>query len=86
MLTFWVAANRANGISVPKIGDATPNPPREALDLYTPRFVKGKGTTKVCRHSSHRGVEILSLCRLDCARFALSHRHVEGRERKHGCR
>lgn len=30
------------------LSDATFNPPRDAFDLYTPRFVKGRGTTKVC--------------------------------------
>ncbi|OSX62849.1 hypothetical protein POSPLADRAFT_1046241 [Postia placenta MAD-698-R-SB12] len=29
------------------LSDATFNPPREPFDLYTPRFVKGKGATKV---------------------------------------
>ena len=29
------------------LSDATFNPPRDAFDLYTPRFVKGRGTTKV---------------------------------------
>ncbi|TFY54649.1 hypothetical protein EVJ58_g8736 [Rhodofomes roseus] len=28
------------------LSDATFNPPRDAFDLYTPRFVKGRGTTK----------------------------------------
>ncbi|KAH7923591.1 hypothetical protein BV22DRAFT_984174, partial [Leucogyrophana mollusca] len=36
------------------------NPPRDALDLYTPRFVKGRGHTKVglcpvCAESPARG-------------------------------
>ena len=29
------------------LSDATFNPPRDDFDLYTPRFVKGRGTTKV---------------------------------------
>ncbi|KAF8888985.1 hypothetical protein BD779DRAFT_1799950 [Infundibulicybe gibba] len=38
------------------------NPPRSALDLYTPRFVKGKGSEKVglcpmCVEPAHRGGE-----------------------------
>jgi hypothetical protein len=38
------------------------NPPRAALDLYTPRFVKGKGVEKVglcpiCLESHARGGE-----------------------------
>ena len=63
-----MTANRTNGITVPKIADATPNPPREALDLYTPRFVRGKGTTKVRRRYSTwhglslKGVVQVGLC------------------------
>ncbi|KAI9058903.1 hypothetical protein FKP32DRAFT_1580883, partial [Trametes sanguinea] len=38
------------------------NPPRDAWDLYTPRFVKGRGTSKVglcpiCHESIRRGGE-----------------------------
>ncbi|CDO70671.1 hypothetical protein BN946_scf184761.g9 [Trametes cinnabarina] len=52
----------AYGIRVPKVGDGTPNSPRGALDLYTPRFVKGRGTSKVglcpiCHESVDRGGE-----------------------------
>ncbi|CCL98458.1 uncharacterized protein FIBRA_00456 [Fibroporia radiculosa] len=44
------------------LSDATYNSPRHELDLYTPRFVKGKGTTKVglcpcCCESALRGGE-----------------------------
>ncbi|KAH9840735.1 uncharacterized protein C8Q71DRAFT_740957 [Rhodofomes roseus] len=44
------------------LSDATFNPPRDAFDLYTPRFVKGRGTTKVglcpcCMESKSRGGE-----------------------------
>ncbi len=39
---------RANHIPLLSDPEATSNPPRDALDLYTPRFVKGKGTSKVC--------------------------------------
>ena len=38
---------RANRISLPSVPEATSNQPRDAFDLYTPRFVKGKGTSKV---------------------------------------
>ncbi|RPD72920.1 hypothetical protein L226DRAFT_524382 [Lentinus tigrinus ALCF2SS1-7] len=49
-------------IPVPKVPDALPNAPRDAFDLYTPRFVKGKGTTKVglcpiCHEKTVRGGE-----------------------------
>ena len=40
-------ADSAKRLSVPKVLDATLNPPRTELDLYTPRFVKGRGTSKV---------------------------------------
>ncbi|KAH9917769.1 uncharacterized protein B0H18DRAFT_938232 [Fomitopsis serialis] len=44
------------------LSDATFNSPRDAFDLYTPRFVKGRGTTKVglcpcCMESRSRGGE-----------------------------
>ncbi|OBZ72981.1 Meiotic expression up-regulated protein 26 [Grifola frondosa] len=47
---------------IKKFADATPNPPRGVLDLYTPRFVKGKGTSKVglcpiCYENVGRGGE-----------------------------
>ena len=32
---------------MPSVPEAISNPPRDAFDLYTPRFVKGKGTSKV---------------------------------------
>ncbi|KAI0643214.1 hypothetical protein C8Q79DRAFT_977766 [Trametes meyenii] len=52
----------AHGIRVPKVLDGTPNPPRDALDLYTPRFVKGRGPSKVglcpiCHENVGRGGE-----------------------------
>lgn len=46
-LTLTVSAN---DIIVFKVPDAIPNSPRDVFDLYTPRFVKGKGTSKVCDH------------------------------------
>ncbi|KAH9939711.1 uncharacterized protein BXZ73DRAFT_43580 [Epithele typhae] len=47
---------------VHSVQDATPNSPRSTLDLYTPRFVKGKGPSKVglcpiCHESVKRGGE-----------------------------
>jgi hypothetical protein len=44
----------------PKLGNAAYNPPRDAFDLYTPRFTKGIGRTKVgvcpiCAESAKRG-------------------------------
>ncbi|KAI0695669.1 hypothetical protein C8T65DRAFT_664881 [Cerioporus squamosus] len=47
-------------VPVPKVPDALPNAPRDAFDLYTPRFVKGRGTTKVglcpmCHEKTARG-------------------------------
>ncbi|KAI0349829.1 hypothetical protein OH77DRAFT_1490142 [Trametes cingulata] len=52
----------AEYIAVPKVPDGIPNAPRDALDLYTPRFVKGRGTSKVglcpiCHESVERGGE-----------------------------
>ncbi|KAI0631589.1 hypothetical protein C8Q77DRAFT_1127766 [Trametes polyzona] len=52
----------AHNIRAPKVPDGVPNPPRDALDLYTPRFVKGRGTSKVglcpiCHESVERGGE-----------------------------
>ncbi|KAI0328945.1 hypothetical protein GY45DRAFT_1305770 [Cubamyces sp. BRFM 1775] len=49
-------------IKIPTISDGTPNAPRDGLDLYTPRFVKGRGTSKVglcpiCHESVERGGE-----------------------------
>ncbi|KZT67549.1 hypothetical protein DAEQUDRAFT_728984 [Daedalea quercina L-15889] len=44
------------------LSDTTFNPPRDDFDLYTPRFVKGRGTTKVglcpcCMENQSRGGE-----------------------------
>ncbi|KAH9846023.1 hypothetical protein C2E23DRAFT_879867 [Lenzites betulinus] len=52
----------AHRILIPRAQDGIPNPPRDALDLYTPRFVKGRGTSKVglcpiCHESTDRGGE-----------------------------
>ncbi|KAI0739479.1 hypothetical protein C8Q80DRAFT_1198985 [Daedaleopsis nitida] len=49
-------------VKMPRVADAMPNPPREDFDLYTPRFVKGKGTSKVglcpiCHEPAARGGE-----------------------------
>ncbi|KAH9895805.1 hypothetical protein C8Q73DRAFT_689543 [Cubamyces lactineus] len=53
---------QAYNIKIPTVSDGTPNAPRDALDLYTPRFVKGRGTSKVglcpiCHESVERGGE-----------------------------
>ncbi|TFK83568.1 hypothetical protein K466DRAFT_554853 [Polyporus arcularius HHB13444] len=50
----------AHKISVLRVPDALSNAPRDAFDLYTPRFVKGRGTTKVglcpmCHEKTARG-------------------------------
>ncbi|KAL1943758.1 hypothetical protein VTO73DRAFT_4203 [Trametes versicolor] len=52
----------AHNITAPKAADGLANPPRDAFDLYTPRFVKGRGTTKVglcpiCHERVDRGGE-----------------------------
>ncbi|KAI0653118.1 hypothetical protein C8Q70DRAFT_1038514 [Cubamyces menziesii] len=52
----------AYDIGLASVSDGTPNAPRDALDLYTPRFVKGRGTSKVglcpiCHESVERGGE-----------------------------
>ncbi|KAI0942422.1 hypothetical protein AcW1_003058 [Taiwanofungus camphoratus] len=63
---FPISSYGQNGIdtsiTIKGLSDATLNPPRNAFDLYTPRLVKGKGSTKVglcpcCCESVHRGGE-----------------------------
>ncbi|KAI0758654.1 hypothetical protein BD413DRAFT_599210 [Trametes elegans] len=57
--TDLAAAHKFSG---PKVPDGVPNPPRDGFDLYTPRFVKGRGTSKVgicpiCHEGIERGGE-----------------------------
>ncbi|KAM5530441.1 hypothetical protein V8D89_015881 [Ganoderma adspersum] len=52
----------ADRILVPSVPEASSNQPRDAFDLYTPRFVKGKGTSKaglcpICYEPATRGGE-----------------------------
>ncbi|TBU28817.1 hypothetical protein BD311DRAFT_788246 [Dichomitus squalens] len=49
-------------IRIATVPDGTPNEPRDVFDLYTPRFVKGRGTSKVglcpiCHEPVARGGE-----------------------------
>ncbi|KAI0819706.1 hypothetical protein BC628DRAFT_1401141 [Trametes gibbosa] len=52
----------AHNLTVPRVPDSVSNPPRDAFDLYTPRYVKGRGTSKVglcpiCHEDTERGGE-----------------------------
>ncbi|KAF9802608.1 hypothetical protein IEO21_09868 [Rhodonia placenta] len=42
------------------LSDATFNPPREPFDLYTPRFVKGKGATKSYHMQYAHGISAMT--------------------------
>ncbi|KAH9946579.1 hypothetical protein B0H21DRAFT_742779 [Amylocystis lapponica] len=59
--SYSKTANDSSG-SLQQLSDAIYNPPRGALDLYTPRYVKGRGVSKVglcpcCCESTKRGGE-----------------------------